>query len=172
MADPSRLPVVRLSLSGASRPGSEASRPERESSPVIEPPEAKQENMPAHDADKGIYDLDDAASLGEFSAGGTGSAETDSSGEETFRAWLDESIKAGLAYPERARRRGIEGTVILSLTVAEDGSTCAVSVSRGSGSQILDRDALRFVKSLFPAPIAPGREFTTPLKIQYLFTQR
>lgn len=186
-AEPSRREALRLTLSGADQSRADQSG---NYAPTASPPArqvpAKRDDV-VHEAlenqespavtavqgdrgDDGVSGLvaSDVAANGPITAGGS----LPGSGEESFRAWLDESIRTGLSYPERARRRGVEGIVILSLTVAGDGSSCVVSVTRGSGSAILDRDALSFVNSLFPSPIAPGKEFTTPLKIQYLFNKR
>jgi len=44
-------------------------------------------------------------------------------------------------YPDRARRRGLEGTVVLRLRVAADGTVERVEVATSSGHEILDRAA-------------------------------
>lgn len=171
--EPNRRPPLRLTLTGAPLPGA----------PIPPAPSTAASNAPAQPALQeessrtGVPAADivvsDQGAPGEAVAVGTGlESAVPGSGEEAFLGWLDDSIRTGLSYPERARRREIEGTVLLSLTVSQDGATCVVSVSRGSGSRVLDQDALRFVKSLFPSPIAPGKEFTTPLKIQYLLKKR
>ncbi len=49
-------------------------------------------------------------------------------------------------YPETARRKGIEGTVILQVSVAADGQPIAVIVTTGSGHEMLDAEALRTVR--------------------------
>ena len=46
-------------------------------------------------------------------------------------------------YPRRARRQGIEGRVVIRLTVAADGTPARISVLQGSGHAILDRAAVR-----------------------------
>ncbi len=50
------------------------------------------------------------------------------------------------AYPETARQRGIEGTVILLVRVGRDGEVRDVAVSKGSGSALLDEAALEAVR--------------------------
>jgi protein TonB len=52
---------------------------------------------------------------------------------------LPESRRA--SYPQRARRLGIEGTVVLLLRVEADGTVARVEVATSSGHEILDRAA-------------------------------
>ena len=49
-------------------------------------------------------------------------------------------------YPEAARQRGIEGTAFLLVRVGRDGGAKEVSVSRSSGSLLLDEAALAAVR--------------------------
>ncbi|MEA3470361.1 MAG: energy transducer TonB [Thermodesulfobacteriota bacterium] len=49
-------------------------------------------------------------------------------------------------YPPIARRRGYEGTTLLSLYVLEDGTVGEAVVKKTSGHSILDRAAVRAVK--------------------------
>jgi len=84
-----------------------------------------------------------------------------------FLTWLDAEIRDRLAYPDKARRRNIEGVVTVRLSVPADGSSCDVVVTGGSGSTLLDRAAVDLVRSLFPADISPGEYFTDFLKIEY-----
>ena len=46
-------------------------------------------------------------------------------------------------YPEAARRRGIEGTVLVTVVVGADGIPIQCHVQRSSGSKLLDDAALR-----------------------------
>lgn len=50
------------------------------------------------------------------------------------------------AYPEQARRAGIEGTVVLRIEILENGRAGEVSVSRSSGSELLDDAAVTAVR--------------------------
>ena len=49
-------------------------------------------------------------------------------------------------YPPMARRLGQQGTVILSITVAADGSVSAAQIATSSGIPELDQAALEWVK--------------------------
>jgi len=50
------------------------------------------------------------------------------------------------AYPEEARRRGIEGTTMLLVRVGRDGEAKEVTLSSGSGSALLDEAAVAAVR--------------------------
>lgn len=46
-------------------------------------------------------------------------------------------------YPRRARQQGIEGRLVIRLTVATDGTPARISILRSSGYAILDQAAVR-----------------------------
>lgn len=50
------------------------------------------------------------------------------------------------AYPEQARREGIEGTVVLRIAILENGHAGNISVSESSGSSLLDKAAVEAVQ--------------------------
>lgn len=56
-------------------------------------------------------------------------------------------LKKNLRYPEEAERNGVEGRVIVSFFVEEDGSISGAKVMR-SVSPLLDEEALRLVNSM------------------------
>jgi TonB family protein len=49
-------------------------------------------------------------------------------------------------YPQAAKQRGVQGKVLLAVVVKADGSPLNVSISRSSGSEILDEAALDAVE--------------------------
>lgn len=49
-------------------------------------------------------------------------------------------------YPSTAKRKGIQGKVLLAVVVKTDGTPLSVAISRSSGSAILDESALDAVK--------------------------
>ena len=61
--------------------------------------------------------------------------------DERQFSFIRETIMQGIAYPERARRMGWEGKVILSFVVRENGSIDDVKVVTSSGFSILDENA-------------------------------
>ena len=50
-------------------------------------------------------------------------------------------------YPPRARRNGWEGTVVLDVRVAPDGTCAEASILTSSGHDVLDKAALRMIRS-------------------------
>ena len=60
------------------------------------------------------------------------------------------------AYPEQARRRGIEGRVVVRATVSAAGRVLGVAVAQGSGSEALDRAALEAVRGYSFTPATRG----------------
>lgn len=66
-----------------------------------------------------------------------GSGGTD---ERNF-SFVRETILHSIRYPERARRMGWEGKVILSFTVIENGDILDVKIVQGSGFSLLDENA-------------------------------
>lgn len=66
-------------------------------------------------------------------------------------------------YPEAARRRGYEGTVILSVVVLKDGSAGSVQIAKGSGYKMLDDAAREAVARWKFMPALLGEE---PVEMQ------
>lgn len=59
-------------------------------------------------------------------------------------------------YPAEARRKGWEGTVILDLRVAADGTLAEAAIHQTSGHRVLDQAALRMIRDARFAG-GPGR---------------
>ena len=74
----------------------------------------------------------------------------------SFRA--DHLANPPPAYPRRARRDGIEGTVMLKVLVTAAGAAGRVEVETSSGSSALDRAALNAVKTWRFVPARRGEE--------------
>lgn len=72
-------------------------------------------------------------------------------------------LQAGIKYPERARRAGIEGRVIVQFIVNEDGTVENLRVIRGIGGGC-DEEALKAVSQ---AKFRPGRQRGEPVRVQY-----
>lgn len=69
-----------------------------------------------------------------------------------------------LEYPKEAKELGIQGRVILSFIVMEDGSVGEVQVSKGLESHC-DQEAVRVVKSL--PKFIPGKQQGKPVKVRF-----
>jgi protein TonB len=55
--------------------------------------------------------------------------------------YIRDMVRRNIVYPEKARRMGIEGKVLLSFIVLENGATGEIKVISGSGHRILDQSA-------------------------------
>jgi TonB family protein len=61
------------------------------------------------------------------------------------------------AYPERARRAGVEGVVGVRIALAADGSVRQVELTQSSGSRLLDEAALTAARASTFAPASRNR---------------
>jgi len=68
-----------------------------------------------------------------------------------MRSWVAKVERVGnMNYPEQARRRNLEGSLVLSVDVLPDGSIERVQVLRSSGYELLDDAAVRIVRLSAP----------------------
>ena len=67
-------------------------------------------------------------------------------------------------YPKKARRKGIEGRVIVKFIVEKDGEVSDVKVVKGA-HPMLDDEAQRVVESM-PA-FLPGMQRGKPVRVSY-----
>lgn len=65
--------------------------------------------------------------------------------DERHFSFIREAIMRGVIYPERARRMGWEGRVVLSFMVHENGSIYDVRIVASSGFSVLDENARKTV---------------------------
>ncbi|GHA88832.1 energy transducer TonB [Cognatilysobacter bugurensis] len=71
-----------------------------------------------------------------------------------LREWVDRVERVGnLNYPDAARRRRLEGQVVISVAIRRDGSVERADVVQSSGVPLLDASALRIAK--LAEPYAP-----------------
>ena len=73
-------------------------------------------------------------------------------------------LQSILVYPEKAKKRGIQGTVYITFVVDTDGSVTDVKVLRGIDEEC-DKEALRVVK-LMPK-WKPGYQKGKPVRVQF-----
>lgn len=79
-------------------------------------------------------------------------------------AYIKDKIEKEIVYPWIARRRGLEGKVILSFVICEDGTVHGINIVEKSGHTILDKSAVATVKRAAPFPAPPIRaEIVIPL---------
>ena len=87
--------------------------------------------------------------------------------QDQFLLILQDLISRNLVYPRRARQRGTEGTVVVSLNVAADGSLIGREIQSGSGSSTLDRAALALIDAIFPVAEPPRQRIECTVGITY-----
>ncbi len=70
------------------------------------------------------------------------------------RAWQAKVERIGnLNYPDEARRKGLSGSLLVSVWVAKDGKVKRIKIHRSSGYRVLDDAAVRIVR--LAAPFSP-----------------
>lgn len=82
-------------------------------------------------------------------------------------AGFRERVEAAKWYPYTARRRGLEGMVLVKVTLSADGTLSAVTIIRSSGHSILDESALGLIRNISPFRHNTGREISIELPIEY-----
>lgn len=79
------------------------------------------------------------------------------------KAWVDRVERIGnLNYPDYARRRELNGKLIVHVLLASDGNIVSAFIGAPSGQQVLDDAALRIVKLA-----APFKPFSPPMHKVY-----
>jgi len=76
--------------------------------------------------------------------------------------YIRKIIAANMIYPEPAREKELEGSLLLSFVIQENGSVTEVKVVKSSGHSILDEDAVATIYKSTPFPRPP---FPAQLKI-------
>jgi protein TonB len=64
--------------------------------------------------------------------------------------YIMSSIQKNLHYPSQARRTGAQGTAEISFTIHEDGRVSDITISRSSGSELLDTAAVEAIHAASP----------------------
>ena len=73
------------------------------------------------------------------------------------------------AYPERARRAGVEGVVGVRIALAADGAVRQVELTQSSGSRLLDEAALAAARA---STFAPALRNRTPVESEAVASYR
>jgi len=76
-------------------------------------------------------------------------------------------IESKKRYPEEAKRRGEEGTVVVSFTIDESGKPVNVRLASSSGSSSIDNETLRLIRSLKFPPPPDGKPINLRVEIEY-----
>jgi protein TonB len=83
----------------------------------------------------------------------------------TYFNRIKQSIESQWEYPDLALRYGLQGKLSLEFTIAKDGQLAQLRLTRSSGSQVLDDEAIRAIKAAAPFPPIPGWIKLNPLPI-------
>jgi protein TonB len=85
---------------------------------------------------------------------------------KSYKARLRQLIETNKRYPKRAKRRGEQGTVIVSFVIFSNGQVKNIRISKSSGSSVLDNAAKKAVSK-----VSGKLPFTTAInKKQWQFT--
>lgn len=69
-------------------------------------------------------------------------------------------------YPSIARLRGWQGTAVISIQLAADGTVLQIRIEQSSGHDVLDSQALAMVRQAEPLPPYPERHDGDPLTVR------
>ncbi|MEP7349870.1 MAG: TonB family protein [Sphingorhabdus sp.] len=77
-------------------------------------------------------------------------------------------VRANFSYPRSAQVRGDEGSATIRVDLAADGSITGVTLTKSSGSPILDREAVRIAQKIqrFPTPPRGTTNISLPISWQ------
>ena len=78
---------------------------------------------------------------------------------------IKQNIEQQWEYPEVALRYGLQGRLSLEFTIGGSGQLEQLRMTRSSGSQVLDEEALRAIKAAAPFPPIPSWIKPIPLSI-------
>ena len=79
-------------------------------------------------------------------------------------------IHGNLKYPPLARKRNIEGAVQFSLLIGKDGTLTDRSLTKSSGSTMLDKAAMELVDSIFPLALTHAIDDPVTVRIQIMYS--
>lgn len=82
-----------------------------------------------------------------------------------FQAKMIEHIQKNLKYPKEARRKNIQGRVVVMFVINKDGVVENIIARGPKDCEILEKEAIRII-SLLPN-IKPGMQKGKPVKVKY-----
>lgn len=105
----------------------------------------------------------------EVQEGGANFLNTDDIQFGSFYRRLETAVYGVWHYPREAMERGIEGTTPVRITFNRKGDVIQVDILESSGSQILDNEVLRTLKTIGPVGSLPRGYGSETLKIIAFF---
>lgn len=82
----------------------------------------------------------------------------------TFPYNMGEYLSEHIKYPKKARKHNLEGRVVASFVVLEDGSLDKITIQKGIGGGC-DEEVIRVIKGM-PA-WTPGKHYGKIVKVQF-----
>ena len=77
--------------------------------------------------------------------------------EDKYLSHIREIIQNNMPYPHIARKRVLEGKVLVSFIICVDGKAQEITITKSSGFEILDKSAIETVKRVSPFPKPPAQ---------------
>ncbi len=103
---------------------------------------------------------------GSGSGSGTGSGAGAGTALQGYLAKVRSLLEKNKIYPQQARSRNEQGTVVIRFTIGADGSIAGISLSSSSGSTILDQAAQETVHKVGRFPPIPAEVKKNSLTVQ------
>lgn len=168
---PAARPDLRTaSLSPAPARPEAAALPDMPRDPAARPPAARPKARPS---DLPQLARRGAAGSGRVAVATPAPGQSVAEVERAFGAGVREALTRARRYPDRASSRGVTGTTVLVVTIARDGRLIDVRVTRGSGSDLLDRASVEAAsRAAFPAAPAGLDDLRFMFEVPLDFTLR
>jgi len=84
-------------------------------------------------------------------------------------------VRAKQRYPQKAHREGIQGKLVVRITIDKEGEVIDQQILQRSGSRVLDRGVLKMLRRTGPFPKIPEElnleEFTVELPLSFQFSE-
>lgn len=87
--------------------------------------------------------------------------------EEAYQDIVDRKIRGSVQYPARAKKRNLQGRVVITVTIDAEGGIAALAVTQSSGHKVLDRAVLKAVRESAPFSSPPDGTVTVIIPIQF-----
>jgi periplasmic protein TonB len=138
-------------------------------------PEATQDATVGHDATDEAGVSEGGSETGALAGATTGEEAVDIEGLlSAYRRALYSAVDSRKQYPLLARRGGMQGTVFLEVVINRDGRILRAELLQSSGHEVLDRAAMRLIRSMGKLPKPPtGLNFseqTLQIPLRYSLT--
>ena len=92
---------------------------------------------------------------GKAGAGGTNPKAQGKASLSSYQSKLVAHLRRYRTYPAGARSKRLQGTAVVSFTINSSGRVVGVSLAKGTGHAILDREAAAMVRRASPFPAIP-----------------